>query len=120
MSVFVGPWAGGVEVLDAVHDAGTPSAEYVESGIYIGAHAGAASSHTTDVILIGTNSSADNGVVNAIGLGKDAHVTVSNSMNVPVLKRVGGGVLVVDDAGNVTSSSALADLLARVTALETA
>lgn len=121
-SVMIGPQAGGVYKVDADP---TPSAGHVTRGIYIGAASGKDSSSTTDVVLIGTNTKADAGVENAIALGTDAHATASNSMNVPVLKRTGGGVLVVDDSGNITSSdqlaqalAAIADLQARITALE--
>ena len=114
-SVFIGSHAGGVEKLDAQTE--IPSAHHVVSGIYIGAGAGKDSVNTTDVILVGTNSKADSGVENAIALGKDAHATVSNSMNVPVLRRTGGGVLVVDDNGNITPSDQLATALATIAAL---
>lgn len=113
-SVMIGAQAGGVYKVDSDP---TPSAHHVVSGVYIGDRAGKDSSTTTDVVLIGTNTKADSGVVNAIALGKDAHVTVSNSLNVPVLKRTGGGVLLVDGSGNVTSSDQLTQALAAITAL---
>lgn len=115
-SVFVGFEAGGVEKMDAQTE--VPSAHDVVRGVYIGRGAGKDSATTTDVVLIGTGTKADADVTNAIGLGKDAHCTVSNSMNVPVLARTGGGVLEVDAAGNVTPhETTVAALLATIAAL---
>jgi hypothetical protein len=123
-SIFIGYQAGGVEKLDA--DTQIPSAHHVVRGVYIGRGAGKDSASTTDVVLIGTNASSAPNIENAIALGKDAYASQSNSMNVPVLKRVGGGVLVVNDVGDITPSdqlattlAAVADPQARVTALET-
>ena len=68
-------------------------------------------------MLIGTGTTANEGVENAVAISKGAHVTQSNSMNIAVLKRPGGGVLVVDDEGNVTPSDQLTQAMAIIAAL---
>lgn len=116
-SVFIGQQAGGIYKMDA--DTDILSADYVVRGIYIGSGAGKDSANTTDVILIGTDTKAESGITNAIGIGIGAHVTQSNSVNLPPLAKVGGGILITDEQGNITSSDALEQALAaRVTALE--
>ena len=115
-SVMIGPFAGGAEKHDGEDH--IQSANHVVRGIYIGLQAGKDSSNTTDVILIGSNTRSNPDVRNAIGLGRDANVTLSNSMNVPVLKKAGGGVLVVNDVGDVTASDQLKDALAAIASLK--
>lgn len=115
-SIMIGYQAGGVEKLDAQVE--IPSARHVRRGVYIGAGAGKESANTTDVVLIGTDTSATTGVENAIALGKGARATQSNSMNVPVLKRDSGGVLEVDANGNVAPTDRLAQALAAIAALQ--
>jgi hypothetical protein len=122
-SVMIGDQAGGIEKLDAQTD--VASAHHVTRGIYIGSGSGKNSAFTADVVLIGTETSAAPNIENAIALGKGAVAERSNTMNVPVLRREGGGVLEVDASGNVAPTDRLAqalaviaDLQARVAALE--
>jgi hypothetical protein len=143
--VFIGPEAGAVEKRD--EDTHIPSANDIIRGVYIGARAGADSSDTVDVVLIGTDTAAAPGIQNAVGIGRRAQPAQSNSWHIPDPMKVGfgvsaptaqlhvtqtvrfeampNGVLVTDALGNVSASDALAqalqqiaELRARIEALE--
>jgi hypothetical protein len=99
------------------------------------------------VVLIGSGAEAEPGIVNAIGIGRDARPARSNSWHIADKLDLGlgtaqptaqlhttrgvrfeglqSGVLVTDDSGNVSASSLLAEALkeieflkARIAALE--
>lgn len=114
-SVFIGTEAAGIIKKDS--QTNIASADHVVRGIYIGSGAGKNSTNTNNVILIGTDTKAESGVANAIGLGTGAHLTKSNSLNVPVLAKTGGGILITDEQGNITTSDALSKAIATIDSL---
>jgi hypothetical protein len=91
-SVMIGPEAGGVDKTD--EQTSIPSAHHVTRGVYIGSGAGKASANTTDAVLIGTNTSAVDGLTNVVAIGKDAQATANNQFviapSLDVLFGVGG------------------------------
>ena len=150
-SVMIGRDAGmfankAVSSIMIGHSAGR-AASNVANPVFLGVGAGRAAANTTDIVLIGTLADAEPGIENAVGIGRGANPSRSNTWHIPESLDVGvgtstptsqlhttrdvrfaalpNGVLVTDEAGNVRASSQLddalkkiADLAARVDALE--
>lgn len=150
-SVMIGRDAGmfankAVSSIMIGHAAGR-AASNVANPVFLGVGAGRAAANTTDVVLIGTLADAEPGIQNAVGIGRGANPSHSNTWHIPESLDVGvgtsaptsqlhttrdvrfaalpNGVLVTDQVGNVSASSLLddalkqiADLTARVDALE--
>lgn len=135
-----GEYSGGSPSSVFVGDNAGKNAKNAVNSVYLGRWAGGWSNDTKDVILIGSGVNAAPGVENAIGIGRGANPTHSNTWHIPEeimvgvgtqeptaqlditrdvrLRAMPSGVLVTDDEGNVSASDALAAALAKIDALE--
>lgn len=115
-------------------------ANNTKNSVFIGKNAGKTAAQTKDVVLIGTSTDAEPGIENAVGIGRGANPSRSNTWHIPDPLNVGigtsapiaqlhttrnvifaglpNGVLITDKTGNVSASPLLNDALQQIAILK--